>query len=197
MPCLIPTELFGEVVFIGINPSRAAGIESRSLPRVAVSYSGLEGDTHGGPLRRSCSRVKRQYPKGTEIRNSRQVTVVSTEELSDVGDRMGLGEPVRPEWVGANLMLKGLLHLSQLPPSSRLVFRGGPGLVVDLENGPCRYPGEVIDRLHPGKGRLFTRSARGRRGLTAWVERPGQIALGAICRIHVPPPPRYAGWWPE
>ncbi|MBV6634069.1 MAG: MOSC domain-containing protein [Alphaproteobacteria bacterium] len=191
MPILNPTEIYGEVVTILVNSDREADLTSSEQQAVEVTYAGFAGEDHGGLTRPSCSRVKAQYERGTEIRNTRQVTIISTEELAEIGEAMGIGEPVKPEWIGANLVLTGIPLLTQLPPSSRLIFEGPAGeevsLVVDMENGPCRFPGEVIDQTHPGLGKLFPKAALGRRGVTAWVEHPGQLAVGAKCRLHIPP----------
>jgi MOSC domain-containing protein YiiM len=127
-----------------------------------------------------------QYPKGTPIRNVRQVSVVSVEEMGEIAAAMGL-EAVRPEWLGANLVVEGLADFTLVPPSSRLIFEGGAGLVVDMENAPCQFPAREIEHEHPGKGAGFRAAAKHRRGVTAWVEREGRIAVGEGFRLHVPP----------
>lgn len=187
MPILTPTDIYGDVVTILINRDRRRDLVSAPVAQASVGYEGFAGEDHGGLTRSSCSRVKAQYPKGTEIRNTRQITIIGEEELAEIGTAMALDSPVDPGWIGANLVLRGIPLLTQLPPSSRLIFDGGAALVVDMENGPCRFPGEVIDRIYPGKGKMFPKAALGRRGVTAWVERTGVIQQGARCRLHVPP----------
>lgn len=186
MPILRPTELTGRIDAVLINED-GRDLTTSQLDRVNVTYAGFKGDCHSGLTRPSCVRVKLQYPVGTEIRNTRQISILSSEELAEIGDVLDLGEPVRPEWVGANLAITGIPRLTELPPSSRLLFEGGVSLVVDMENGPCKYPGEIIDRHHPGKGSWFPKHARGKRGVTAWVEREGDIAKGAEIALHIPP----------
>jgi hypothetical protein len=97
-----------------------------------------------------------------------------------------------PSWLGASMVIDGIPAFTQVPPSSRLIFGNGTGLVVDMENAPCKYPAELIERLHPGQGLSFPRHARGRRGVVAWVERPGSIALGDTAVLHCPPQRLYA-----
>ena len=152
---------------------------------VFVSLEGLPGDTHAGLTRPSCVRVKELYPEGTEIRNTRQITVVSQEEMATIADKLGI-DTLPPAWLGANLMLSGIPHLTLLPPSSRLQFSSGLTLVVDLENMPCIFPARVIDEYHPGKGSKFVTKAKHLRGFTAWVERPGTVKPGDTVAVHVP-----------
>lgn len=187
MPILTPTEIRGETVWLGLNRDRARTLESEAVERVEVDYGGFVGESHGGLTRPSCSRVKLQYPKGTEIKNARQVTILSAEELEEVSAAMGLPEPIRPEWVGANMILRGVPRLTELPPGARLIFENGTSIVVDMENGPCKFPAEIIEARHPGKGLSFPKHALGKRGITAWIERGGEISLGDVCALHVPP----------
>ena len=191
MPILMPTDIHGRAVGLYVNPDRDASLESEPLPEVRATWEGFEGEAHGGLTRPSCSRVKLQYPRGTEIRNTRQITILGQEELDAVAAEMGLAR-IAPEWIGANLVMEGIPDLTQLPPGSRLVFEGGASLAVDMENGPCRYAAEQIETHRPGKGLSFAKVADGRRGVTAWVERIGTIALGERARLHVPPQRLYA-----
>lgn len=187
MAILKPTELFGRVTFLGVVADRAATLRSAPVDRVEASFAGFDGDAHAGLTRPSCSRVRAQHPrKGTPIRNTRQVSLVSDEESAETAAALGLAR-LAPEWLGANLSLVGLPRLTLVPPASRLVFDGGVVLAVDMENAPCQFPAREIEREHPGRGAGYVRAARGRRGLTAWVEREGAIALGERARLHVPP----------
>lgn len=187
MAILKPTTLTGRVDAVLINAHGEQDLTTSRLDQVEATYAGFEGDCHSGLTRPSCVRVKLQYPEGTEIRNTRQISILSSEELAEIGEMLELGEPVKPEWVGANLALSGIPELTELPPSSRLIFDGGASLVVDMENGPCRYPGDIIERYHPGKGRWFPKVARGKRGVTAWVEKEGVIEAGESVTLHIPP----------
>lgn len=191
MPILMPTAIEGRVTGLYVNNSRDTDLESKALDKVTASYSGFEGEDHGGLTRPSCSRVKLQYKRGTEIRNTRQISILSREELDAVAAEMDL-DGIEPEWVGANLILEGIPTLTQMPPSSRLIFEGGASLVVDMENGPCRFAAEQIELHRPGKGLRFAKVADGRRGVTAWVEKVGEIALGESVRLHIPPQRLYA-----
>jgi hypothetical protein len=172
-----------EVILVNSTPDE--DLSSSRVASVEVSYAGLEGESHSGLVRPSCVRVRHQYPQGTEIRNTRQISIVSIEELAVIADNMGIAE-LKPEWLGVNLLVSGIPNFSQIPPSTRMIFGGGASLVVDLENSPCRYPGEIIERHHPGFGNLFAKAALGRRGVTAWVEREGQINTGDPVNLYIP-----------
>ncbi|MDX1401642.1 MAG: MOSC domain-containing protein [Kiloniellales bacterium] len=163
----------------------ATSIVSETADELFVSLAGFPNDTHAGLTRPACVRVKQLYPKGTEIKNARQLTLVSREELDAIAGDMGL-DHLPPAWLGANLMLSGIPTLTLLPPSSRLQFSSGLTLVVDLENGPCIHPARVIDKHFPGKGLSFVKHATHRRGITAWVEREGNIKAGDEVEVHIP-----------
>lgn len=197
MAIIEPTSITGTVAFLGLVRDRAASPRSEPVERVEATFAGLVGESHFGLTRPSCSRVTAQHPvKGTAIRNTRQVSVLSREELAETAQAMGL-DALPPEWVGANLVLTGVPMLTLLPPSSRLVFANGAVLTVDVENAPCHIPAREVEGERPGVGRSYKAAARGRRGVTAWVEREGTIALGETMRLHAPPqrpyPPLAAG----
>lgn len=192
MPALKPTEYAGRIAWIGRVADRESSLAAEPLSEVAVSYAGIAGEEHAGLTRPSCSRVVAQYPKGTEIRNVRQFSVLSVEELAAIAAKMGV-ERIDPAWVGASLVVEGIPDFTHLPPSSRLQGPDGVALVVDMENRPCHLPAKVIDAHLPGVGGRFKAAAQGRRGVTAWVEREGRLALGEMLRLHVPD---QRGWRP-
>ena len=55
-----------------------------------------------------------------------------------------------------------------------------------MQNRPCHLPARVISAIDPDAGKRFKSAAAGLRGVTAWVERPGRLALGDWLRMHVP-----------
>lgn len=185
MPALTPTEITGEVVWIGRVPDRDASLRSAPVESAALTFAGIPGEAHGGETRPSCSRVVSQYPKGTEIRNVRQLTVLSAEELAEIASACGL-DRLDPAMAGASLVVKGIPDFTHLPPSSRLQFPDGSAIVVDMENRPCHLPAKVINADHPGAGDKFKAAAKDKRGVTAWVEREGQVQVGDAVRLHVP-----------
>jgi hypothetical protein len=188
MPALMPTNYHGRITWLGRVADRETTLEAEALDTVDVTFAGVAGEEHAGLTRPSCSRVLSQHPRDTEIRNVRQFSVLSSEDLADIAREMGL-EWLDPAWVGASLVIEGLPDLTHLPPSSRLQGPDGVTLVVDMENRPCQLPAKVIEGHAPGFGARFKRAAFGRRGVTAWVEREGRLALGQMLRLHIPDQP--------
>ncbi len=186
MPALLPTEYTCEIVYLGFVKSRAEALASAPLSEAFASFAGFEGEDHGGLTRASCVRVKDQYPVDTEIRNVRQFSIISAEETAAAAAEIGIDD-VKPEWMGASIMVKGLPDFTHVPPSSRLQAPSGATLVIDMENRPCMYPGkEEVEPHHPGKGKLLKSALKDRRGVTAWVEREGLLKVGDSLTLHVP-----------
>lgn len=186
MPALKPTEITGRVVWLGVVPDRAAALASDPVETMRLTYAGPEGEDHGGLTRPSCSRVLSQYPtRGTEIRNARQLAIVSAEELAEIAADIGVAQ-FDPRWIGATMVIEGIPDFTHIPPSSRLQAPSGATITIDMENRPCVLPGPVINKDAPGAGQKFKTAAKGKRGVTAWVERVGDIALGDELTLHVP-----------
>ncbi|MBC7132942.1 MAG: MOSC domain-containing protein [Roseovarius sp.] len=192
MQALRPTDHAGRVVWLGRVSDRAAGLEAEALAEADLTFGGIAGEAHGGRTRPSCSRVLEQHPRGTEIANVRQLSVLSAEELAAIARDMG-GGALDPGWLGASLVIEGIPDFSHVPPSSRLQAPSGATLVIDMENRACQLPARVIEAHWPGRGKGFMGAAGGRRGVTAWVEREGRIARGDVLRLHVPDQPPWAG----
>lgn len=190
MTRLAPTDHVATITWLGAVLDRDASLVATPLETLELTFDGVPGDGHGGATRPSCSRVMKQYPtRGTEIRNARQLSILSAEEMAAVAATMGI-EAVDPCLIGANIVLEGIPDFTRIPPASRLIAEGGdgPGIAVDMENGPCRFPADQLEIRHPGKGRGWTKAAMGRRGVVAWVELPGLLRIGDRLRLHVPPP---------
>lgn len=186
MPALIPTEHKAKITWLGRVEKGGEGIRSAALSgAVQASYDGLEGEVHAGLMRPSCIRTVTQFPEGTQIRNVRQFSVLSAEELAATAADMGL-DGLQPEWLGASMIIEGIDDFTHVPPSSRLMNAAGTSLVIDMINRPCLYPAKEVEKDKPGYGKAFKRAALGRRGVTAWVEHEGPLAIGDELTLHVP-----------
>lgn len=187
MPALIATSYVATVEWLGVVEDREARLASVARASFMLGWGGVEGEEHGGLTRPSCSRVLTQYPKrGTEIRNARQLSILSAEELEAIGLAIGAGG-LSADLLGASIVLRGIPDFTHVPPSSRLVATEGPSLCVDMENQPCHLPAKGIsERFDDASGKRFKAAAKGRRGVTAWVEKPGLLSVGDTLRLHVP-----------
>lgn len=154
-------------------------VESTPRDELVLTYAGVTGDRHEGLTRPSGAREP-WYPRGTEMRNERQLSILSVEELAEIATALNLPR-LDPAWIGANLCLSGLPNLTQLPPRTLLLFPSGATLRIDGDNDPCRKSGAALMRhvdARPDLQFSFVKAATGKRGLVAWVEREGIVRAG-------------------
>jgi hypothetical protein len=154
-----------------------------------MTFEGIEADHHAGLTRKAGGREP-WYPRGTVMRNERQISLVAFDELAAAATEMGLSE-IKPEWIGANIVVGGIANFSMLPPRTLLFFDGGVTIKIDGQNAPCRASGRAIGT---GAGAsdiesvalAFKDAAKRRRGLVGWVEKPGMIEAGAKVTVRLP-----------
>lgn len=186
MPALIPTEYTARITWLGRVVTDSGTMRSEPLTKAMALFGGIEGEAHGGATRASCVRVTSQYPKGTIIKNVRQMSVMSAEEITQIARTMGLSD-IDPALLGASLIIEGIADFTHVPPSSRLQCEAtGATITLDMLNRPCVLPGREIEIEHEGFGAKFKPAAVGKRGVTAWVEREGLLRVGDVMRLHVP-----------
>ena len=181
----------GHVKTLLANPDRETGLEKQAVAELQLLFSGIDGDCHGGLTRLSDSRMLKQFKRGTGVKNARQVSILSVDELVDIATAMGIPS-VKPEWVGANMVTTGIPDLTLLPPSTRLQFPSGAMIVIDMENLPCRYPAEIIKKLHPEQVTGFVKAATHKRGVVGWIEAEGVVRNGDAISIWIPQQRIYA-----
>jgi len=170
-----------ELLLLGMHTD---SIETTCVEQVQVTWDGLENDKHAGRTRPSDARTP-QYPRGTPILNDRQVCIVSAEELAAIASDMHLPE-IKPQWLGANMLVSGIPNLTRLPPGTRLVFSSGAILYITHFNNPCSLPGKMIQANYPDRSDLvpaFVRTAQHRRGLVAMVEMPGAVSTRETIQV--------------
>ncbi|SFG62127.1 MOSC domain-containing protein [Sulfitobacter dubius] len=188
MPELRTTDYTGRITWLGMVPQDRKNIRSTPLKEAFASYAGFKGDFHAGLTRPACVRVRNLHAKGTEIRNTRQLSILSAEEVAQIAAAIDLSE-LDPALLGTSIIIEGIPDFTLIPPGSRLQNAQGTTLVVDIENGPCNLPAREIESEAPGHGKGFKTAAQGKRGVTAWVEREGPLALGDEMRLFVPNQP--------
>jgi hypothetical protein len=177
-------------------PARVTGLfqtvhidsfETTAVQSLTLGFGGIGGDRHGGFTRRSGGREP-WYPRGTEMRNERQLSLLSSADLVEIARGMGVPE-VRPEWIGGNLLIDGIKDFTLLPARTCLFFAGGVTIRIDGLNVPCRFSGRAVAGHYPDRQGLdlaFVKAARNLRGLVGWVEKPGVIMEGEALEARVP-----------
>jgi hypothetical protein len=170
-----------EKVLIATDPISIASVQ---LKTVKVTLEGFDGDKHTGWTKPSDGRTK-FYPRGTTIRNNRQISIVSMEELSEVAQNLNIPE-LLPEWMGANLLIKGVPELTSLKPNTRLFFSSGVTLLVTEENFPCMtMTKEICSHFsnRPDLEEAIIKTSIHKRGIVAVVELPGEIKEGDEVKV--------------
>ena len=158
---------------------------SKPVSSLPLSFGGIAGDFHEGLTRKSGGREP-WYQRGTKMRNERQLSILSEEELAEIASGMNL-DVVEAGWIGASLVFEGIPNLSYLPPRTLIMFENGTTLRVDGYNAPCRLAGgsiskhideEADDHTRTDTALKFKDAAYMKRGLVAWVECEGEIRVG-------------------
>ena len=86
----------GKVELLLASLDRDTGLEKHAVQQARLFFTGMEGDCHGGITRKSDSRMLKQYKRNTEVRNSRQLSILSMEELAAVAEAMGIPSSAVP-----------------------------------------------------------------------------------------------------
>ena len=180
-------KLLGKVT--GLFRATGDSFETAACDRLELSLTGIKGDLHAGFSRESGGREP-WYQRGTKIRNERQLSIVSADELAIVARQMGIMR-IDPEWVGANMVIDGIPQLSMIPPRTLLFFRGGVTIKIDGQNAPCGVAGAMVAKragmADEQAGALaFPKAAKRLRGLVGWVEKPGVIEAGEEVSVRIP-----------
>lgn len=158
---------------------------SEPREKIECIWNGINSDRHCGRTKLAGGREK-YVPRGTEILNIRQVSIVSEEELAEISRRMNIPEVIGSD-LSANLVLKNVEGLTKLPGGTIIKFPARETLLYVVgENTPCVLPGKNIQARYltiPHLASKFPKAAIGRRGLVAVVLRPGWIYEGDAAEI--------------
>lgn len=182
-------KIIGTVEALTIRDQHSkAPVETRAF--VEVSLEGIVGDVHSGFSRPSDGRDK-GVVRGTPVRNWRQWSAVSKEELEKVAKAMGVAE-IPPGALSANLVFSGISNFTQLTKGSSIWFQNGVVLAVEEENEPCVGPGKELAAMYAEiKAHDFVKAAVNLRGLVGVVYRAGIVTVGEQAEVKMYQPKTY------
>ncbi len=147
----------GRVMWIGLAGETLGPIQEVASTWARVDQ-GLDGDHHA-----------KQRPGG-----DRQVTLIQTEHLAEVSNRMGLAA-VHPSQVRRNVLVSGLELLSLAGRRFRI------GQAILEFTGPCKPCSLMETNLGPGG----LTAMLGLGGITARVLTAGEIRVGDTVSVDV------------
>src|SRR5579885_479226 len=159
--------------------SSATNLVKSPTQYIDCALEGLTGDMRHPPgfIKPADGRDK-DIARGTPVRNWRQWSAVSVEELQQIAHAMGI-EHLDGSYLGTNITFAGCPNLTQIPRGATIWFPSGAVLTVEAENAPCIGPGKAIMEAYPHiDARQFPKAAHHRRGLVGVVYVAGRINVG-------------------
>ena len=172
--------------------ARGDDFVSREVDELSLTFDGIEGDYHAGATRLSGGREP-WYKRGTEMRNERQISMLSVEEMNDVAQALNI-ETTDVGAIGGNFLIEGVPNFSKLPPRTQMFFPSGAVVRIDGYNAPCKISGKSLQNQNPGREDIelgFVQAARETRGLVGWVEKPGVVKAGDEITFRIWPQELY------
>src|SRR3989344_224297 len=105
-----------EGVYTGVTPGF---LVTSFTEKLHFSLQGPHWDHHSGFARGLDVRDRilfddKTLPKGGEVRNWRQWSAISVEDLNDIANNLNIPE-VKAQWLGSNLCFSGIKRFSTLP----------------------------------------------------------------------------------
>jgi hypothetical protein len=179
-------------VFTSKYPSGYEGKDyffTEQTDHLALTTEGIKGERHFGYEEPADTRLKKLYTPGTMVRNNRQWTAISSQELQETAENIGV-DRLTADLLGINMLIDGIERLSKLPPMTYLVISPHKEfapqrdedvwLVIYAEVLPCSIAGRGIGMALDREeiARTFPKGAIGHRGTTGWVEKGGIIKPG-------------------
>lgn len=190
MQKLGPQKLSGKLK--GLYLAAGDDFVSHAVDELQLSFEGIVGDYHFGHTRRSGGREP-WFKRGTEMRNERQVSLLSAEEMAEVAQKLDIDE-VDPGLIGGNLLIEGIPSFSKIPPRTQLFFPSGAVIRIDGYNAPCAISGASLQSGQDHRDDIklgFVKAAQETRGLVGWVEVPGVVRVGDEIKFRIWPQELY------
>jgi MOSC domain-containing protein YiiM len=187
------TAIKGTVDSLYVGSPQIDDIGKQVSGSITLELDGIVGDRHRGLSREAWEHDKQ--PEGTVRRNERHWSAVSLEELAEITAAMDSIVDLTAADLGANICLKNIPNLSQLPKGSVLKFSSGVELIVEEYNPPCIDMGEKLAKTYTDsagnafEATAFSQAAKFTRGVVGVVEVPGTIKAGDQVEVTVYQPP--------
>ncbi len=163
----------------------------KERPVLRCDLEGIIADGHHGFTKKADVRDK-PIPKGKIIRNWRQWSAVSKEELAEIAEKLSITR-VTPEQLFANICFSGIPDFTKLPRGSRIIFPSDLILSVEEDNEPCMTPAREIAKTNSNfNPSHFMRAAWGLRGLVGVVHYPGSMLQGDKVQVETAAPKTYS-----
>ena len=156
---------------------------------LSFEVDGIVGDRHRGHSRPNGRNDKQAH--GSLRRNERMWSAISTDELAQIAEDMGLAEPLTAADITMNIVLEGFPSLSRLPKGSMLRFPSGLELLVEEFCDPCLSKGtQLADRYTQADGTglqptAFSKAAKLSRGVLGIVDVAGDAHVGDEVEIVI------------
>jgi hypothetical protein len=183
-----------------VSGPKSGSFVTQAVDQLVLGMDGIAGERHSGLLRPAGPREP-WLPRGMMLRNDRQISALSADELATIAHGLDLTE-LEPGLTGANIVVDGIAGFSRIAPGSLIAIGGlwgGKGLFdgeallrVEAYNRPCRATGRKLATAH-GRPELefdFVRVARSLRGVVLSVAHPGNVRAGdpiVVMPAIVPP----------
>lgn len=163
----------------------SAEIQPIAVEALELDWGGPVGDRHHGETMASDTRQAKVFPRGTTIRNHRQLSLVDAAELAEIAAALDI-DTIGPGVIADNICTTGLPDLTTLPRMTRLVFPSGAVIMLGGPNAPCTIAGAMVAEQYGSRAEAFPKAALGRRGVTGWVEHPGTVQPGDDITVVAP-----------
>ena len=100
----------------GLFVGSAKGRAKAAVSRIILTLDGIEGDAHSGRILKAGARQP-AFRRGTTDVNTRQLSLVSVEELQAMAARLGVNH-IDPGWLAANVATEGFETDNAPPPGT-------------------------------------------------------------------------------
>jgi MOSC domain-containing protein YiiM len=172
----------------GLYVGHKKGQAKHCVSRITLTFNGIEDDAHAGHTSKTGPRQP-GLRRGMTIANTRQISLVSTEELQIIADGLSLPR-IDPGWLAANIAITGFGPITQLPLGTIVRASSGASIFLAELNSPCRLAAQLLVRHggYTGNAQAFVKRALGPRGLVGFTYSEGDLSTGDALELLIAHP---------